>query len=258
MASTPHQVPLVEMRNISKHFGGLKALQNVDLVLAHNEILSVVGDNAAGKSTLMKVLSGVYRPSEGRIFIEGKEVEIRCPEEARRLGIEMVYQDLALIEDLDVKANIFLGREIERCFLKGLIKMLDEKTMAKESSVILKKTLDLDIPSCKTLIKSLSGGQRQGVAIARAVRFNPKVIIMDEPTASLSLNKTKKVHKLIARLKKQGISVIIVSHRPQEVFTVADRMIVLSQGEKIGDVKTSEITLEDIAKLMVSTRNTHQ
>jgi simple sugar transport system ATP-binding protein len=233
MKPISEDAPLVEMRNIKKNFAAVRALRGVDLVLHHNEVLGLVGDNAAGKSTLMKVLSGAYIPDEGEIFIEGKKEYISDPLHARRLGIEMVYQDLSLVNHLDVAANIFLGREAMSAQL-GLIDVLDQHHMEKEAQRLLDR-LKIDISSVRLDVECLSGGQRQTVAIARATAFNAKVIIMDEPTAALSVAAVGKVLDLVRELKAQGCSIILISHRLEDIYQVSDRMIVLRHGRKVCD-----------------------
>ena len=225
--------PVVEMRNIKKSFAAVRALRGVDLVLRHNEVLGLVGDNAAGKSTLMKVLSGAYIPDEGEIFIEGKKAHIIDPMDARRLGIEMVYQDFALANNLDVAANVFLGHEAVRAQL-GPIGVMDKRHMEQETQRLLNR-LKIDISSVRLGVESLSGGQRQSVAIARATAFNAKVIIMDEPTASLSVAAIGKVLDLVRELKAQGCSIIVISHRLEDIYAVSDRMMVLRHGRKVCD-----------------------
>lgn len=225
--------PVVEMRNIKKSFGGVHALRGVDLVLHHNEVLGLVGDNAAGKSTLMKVLSGAYTPDEGEIFIEGKKAHISDPMHARRLGIEMVYQDFALADNLDIAANVFLGREVASARL-GPINVMDKRHMEQETQRLLDR-LKIDISSVRLKVERLSGGQRQSVAIARATAFNAKVIIMDEPTAALSVAAIAKVLDLVRELKAQGCSIIIISHRLEDIYRVSDRMMVLRHGRKVCD-----------------------
>jgi simple sugar transport system ATP-binding protein len=225
--------PVVEMRNIKKSFAAVRALRGIDLVLHNNEVLGLVGDNAAGKSTLMKILSGAYTPDEGEIFIEGKKADISDPIAARRLGIEMVYQDLALVDHLDVAANVFLGREVESAKL-GIFSLLDRRHMEREAQHLLDR-LKIDISSIRSNVESLSGGQRQSVAIARATAFNAKVIIMDEPTAALSVAAISKVLDLVRELKAQGRSIILISHRLEDIYQVSDRMIVLRHGRKVCD-----------------------
>jgi len=224
---------VVEMRNIKKSFAAVRALRGVDLVLHRNEVLGLVGDNAAGKSTLMKVLSGAYIPDEGEIFIEGKKAHITDPMDARRLGIEMVYQDFALANNLDVAANVFLGREAVRAQL-GPIGVMDNRYMEQETQHLLDR-LKIDISSVRLKVERLSGGQRQTVAIARATAFNAKVTIMDEPTAALSVAAIAKVLDLVRELKAQGCSIIVISHRLEDIYQVSDRMIVLRHGRKVCD-----------------------
>ena len=230
--------PVVEMRNIKKSFAAVQALKGVDLVLNHGEVLGLVGDNAAGKSTLMKVLSGAYIPDEGEILIEGENAHLTDPLHARRLGIEMVYQDLALANNLDVTANVFLGREAISTQL-GPIRVMDSRRMELESQRLLDR-LKIDIPSVRQLVERLSGGQRQAVAIARATAFDSKVIIMDEPTAALSVAAISKVLDLVLELKAQGASIIIISHRLEDIYSVSDRLMVMRQGRKVRDAPITE------------------
>ena len=224
-------VPVVEMRNIKKNFGAVQALCGVNLVLHHNEVLGLVGDNAAGKSTLMKVLSGALFPDEGEIFIEGKKAHITSPWDARRMGIEMVYQDLALANNLDVAGNVFMGREAVSIKL-GPISVMNKHYMEQETQRLI-DGLKIDISSVRQRVERLSGGQRQSVAIARAAAFNSKVTIMDEPTAALSVAAIDKVLDLVRELKAQGSSIIIISHRLEDIYQVSDRMIVLRHGRKV-------------------------
>ena len=225
--------PVVEMKNIRKTFAAVQALRGVDLVLHHGEVLGLMGDNAAGKSTLMKVLSGAYVPDEGEILIEGTNAHMADPLDARRLGIEMVYQDLALANNLDVTANVFLGREAVSTQL-GPLGVMDGRRMEREAQRLLDR-LKIDIPSVRLMVERLSGGQRQAVAIARAMAFNSKVIIMDEPTAALSVAAISKVLDLVRELKAQGASIIIISHRLEDIYQVSDRMMVLRHGRKVAD-----------------------
>lgn len=248
--------PIVEMRNIKKSFGAVQALRGVDLALAHNEVLGLVGDNAAGKSTLMKVLSGAYIPDEGEIYIEGQRAHITGPDDARRLGIEMVYQDFMLANNLDVAANIFLGREKVRWAL-GPIRVMDKRTMELQAQQLLQR-LNINVNSVRLRVEHLSGGQRQAVAIGRATAFNAKVIIMDEPTAALSVAAISQVLDLIRELKAQGASIIIISHRLEDIHEVGDRVIVLRHGRKVadfpvaGDVQTFR---EKVVSYMVGARD---
>lgn len=229
--------PVVEMRNIHKTFAAVRALRGVDLTLHHNEVLGLMGDNAAGKSTLMKVLSGAYIPEEGEIFIEGEKMHFTNPLDARRHGIEMVYQDLAIANNLDVTANVFLGRETVSAQI-GPFGVMNSEHMEQEASRLLER-LKIRIPSVRLLVERLSGGQRQAVAIARSMAFNSKVIIMDEPTAALSVAAISQVLDLIRELKAQGASIIIISHRLEDIYSVSDRLIVMRQGRKVRDVPVS-------------------
>jgi ABC-type sugar transport system ATPase subunit len=225
--------PIVEMRNIKKNFAAVQALRGVDLALQHNEVLGLVGDNAAGKSTLMKVLSGAYTPDEGQILIDGEPVHFSSPMDARRMGIEMVYQDYALANNLDVVANVFMGREVVQYSI-GPIRVMNFRSMDQETKNLMER-LKIDIPSVRQKVERLSGGQRQAVAIARATAFDAKVIIMDEPTAALSVAAIDKVLELVRELKAQGASIIMISHRLEDIYQVADRMIVLRHGRKVSD-----------------------
>lgn len=227
------EFPVVEMRNIKKSFGAVQALKGVDLRLGHGEVLGLVGDNAAGKSTLMKVLSGAYIPDEGEIYLNGQKAHITNPEDSRHLGIEMVYQDFALADNLDVAANVFLGREIVRWRI-GPLAAMDKRAMDERARSLIDR-LKIEIDSVRLKVENLSGGQRQAVAIGRATAFDAKVIIMDEPTAALSVAAIQKVLNLIKELKAQGASIILISHRLEDVHLVADRVMVLRQGRKVAD-----------------------
>jgi ABC-type sugar transport system ATPase subunit len=233
MTSAKDGPAIVELRQITKNFGAVQALRGVDLKLRHNEVLGLVGDNAAGKSTLMKVLSGAYIPDGGEILLEGNKVEFASPMDARRQGIEMVYQDFALANNLDVAANVFLGREAVTARF-GPFEVMDNRYMEQEAQGLLSR-LKIEIASVRQKVERLSGGQRQAVAIARATAFNAKVIIMDEPTAALSVAAISKVLDLVRQLKAQGASIIIISHRLEDIYQVSDRMIVLRHGLKVSD-----------------------
>lgn len=229
------QIPIVEMKGIKKNFGAVRALRGVDLQLYTNEVLGLVGDNAAGKSTLMKVLSGAYIPDEGQIYINGESAHIQSPQDSRNLGIEMVYQDYMLADNLDVASNVFLGHEAVRWNF-GPLRILDKPFMERETRELIDK-LKIDISSVKLKVQNLSGGQRQTVAIGRATAFEARVIIMDEPTAALSVAAIDKVVDLINQLKAQGASIIIISHRLEDIFRCGDRVMVLRHGRKVGDLK---------------------
>jgi len=242
--------PLVRMRGIVKSFGAVKALRGANLDLGHREVLGLVGDNAAGKSTLMKVLTGVHRPDEGEIVFDGRQVHFHSPQDSRALGIEMIYQNLALAQNLDVVANVFLGREYKRPIVPGLINWLDETKMERETRSLLDR-LRINIASVRTNVERMSGGQQQAVAIVRAVAFQARVVIMDEPTASLAVKEVGKVLDLIRQLRESGVSVILISHRLQDVFNVCDRVMVLRSGERISERVIKETTMDETVKYIV-------
>lgn len=237
---------ILEMKNIYKSFGGLRALVNVNLFLKHSEIVGLVGDNAAGKSTLMKILSGAYHADDGQIFFNGTEVHVTNPRVARQLGIEMVYQDLELCKNLDVPANLYLGRELHT---ESFFKFLKKRNMEQQSLDILRR-LKIDIKNPRQKVNKLSGGQQQAVAIGRAVSFNPKIVIMDEPTANLALVEIEKVLELTMRLKSHGISIVFISHRLDDVFRVSDRIYVLKHGYIVAVKDKLQTNKEEIVKAM--------
>jgi simple sugar transport system ATP-binding protein len=241
--------PLVEMRDISKTFGAVVALRHVSLTLGQGEVLGLVGDNAAGKSTLMKILSGAYTPDAGEILIDGTRVAFEGPMAARAAGIEMVYQDFALVPELTVTQNIFLGREIVRRRLG--VGILDRKAMDGRALDLLQR-LGLRVPSAASAVRELSGGQQQAVAIARATGFEAKLVIMDEPTANLGASAIDKVRETIARLKAQGVAVIIISHRIEDVFAVGDRVMVLRHGHVVGSRQVSDIATDELVQMIVT------
>lgn len=240
--------PLVALRDIRKTFGAVTALRGVTLEVLPGETFALLGDNAAGKSTLMKVLTGVYQPDFGTIELDGVPVEFASPSASRDRGIEMVYQDFALADNLDVRSNIFLGREPQKNLLGPLLRVVDRKFMESETNKVLER---LDIPINPRLkVKRLSGGQRQAVAIGRALAFDARLIIMDEPTANLSVAKVDKLIEVTQRLKDLGIAVIIITHRLDEAFAVADRFAVMRQGEVVGRFRTGEISETEVAQLI--------
>jgi ABC-type sugar transport system ATPase subunit len=241
-------VPLLDVRHLTKRFGGLTAVDDVDLQVFPGEVVALLGDNGAGKSTLIKVVSGVYQPDEGQIFFQGKEVRLASPAGALELGIETLYQDLALAENLDVFSNVFLGREKTRRFLR-LIPVLDHQTMYDESKKVLDR-LDIQIPSLRKLIKTLSGGQRQAVAIGRSIYWNAKLLIMDEPTAALGVQEQRKVLDLVRLLGSQGIPVIIISHQMYDVFAVSDRLVVMRRGKKVAERITKQTNTDEVVSLI--------
>jgi simple sugar transport system ATP-binding protein len=239
---------LVQMLGICKSFGGLQALKDVDLNVRRREVMGLVGDNAAGKSTLMKILTGAYTADSGYTVFDGKRVTIQHPHDSRNLGIEMIYQELGLCAKRNATANLFLGRERIKMSL-GILNVLDWPGMRRDAAGIL-DNLHIRLQSLDLPIEKLSGGQRQAVAIGRAVSFDPKLVIMDEPTASLALKEVDAVLELIASLKHRGISVILISHRLQDVFRVADRITILRSGEVAATHVTSDVTMDDVVSLM--------
>ncbi len=241
--------PILEVRNITKRFGGLVAVDNVDMQVYPGEVVGLLGDNGAGKSTLIKMVSGVYHPTEGQIFYQGKEVAINNPMDALRIGIETIYQDLALAENLNVYSNIFLGREKKKKFI-GAINVLDHDYMHQEAQKVLER-LDIEIPSLKNKIGMLSGGQRQAVAISRSIYWDAKLLIMDEPTAALGVAEQKKVLDLVLTLKSQNVPIIIISHQMHDVFSVADRVIVMRRGKKAGERLIKETNPDEVVGLIV-------
>ena len=248
--SPVRSTPLVEMRGIGKSFGAVQALRGASLVLGHNEVLGLVGDNAAGKSTLMKTLTGVHRPDSGEILIDGKAVHFSSPRDSRALGIEMIYQNLALAQNLDVVANVFLGREHAYTLVPGAAEWLDEVRMEEETRKLIDR-LKINITSLRTNVERMSGGQQQAVAIARAVAFQARVVIMDEPTASLAVKEVGKVLDIIRGLRDAGVSVIIISHRLQDIFTVADRIMVLRTGQSVADKPVKDFSMDEVVKYIV-------
>lgn len=241
--------PLLEVNNLSKHFGAVRALDDFSMVIRPGEVVALAGDNGAGKTTLIKAISGVYRPSSGEIRLKGEPVSFSTPQEARDKGIETIYQDLALADNLSIGANIFLGREpMTRAF--GFLPVLDRKKMADAARDTM-ALLDFHVSRLEAPVSNFSGGQRQAVAIGRAVFWNAQILIMDEPTAALGVPEQRKVLQLIHQLKAQGRGVIFISHNLQDIFAVSDRIIVLRRGVTAGERKISETTHDEVVKLMI-------
>lgn len=242
--------PLVQMRGIVKRFGGVTALQDVDLDAYSGEVLAIVGDNGAGKSTLIKVLTGVYQPSAGQISVDGQPTAFSSHAEAIEQGIDAVYQTLALADHLDPAANMFLGNELTRKFLG--VTILDNKRMRAETERVLMERLGVQLKSLDAPTESLSGGQRQAVAIARAVYHEGlRVLVMDEPTAALGPQETARTLKLIEAVKAQGIAVILISHSLDDVFQVSDRIHVQRRGKCVGVVKTADSNTQEVLGMIV-------
>ena len=232
---------LIELSGISKAFGANMALEHVDLTIGSSESVGIIGDNGAGKSTLVKILSGVYRPTSGEMRLAGKKVEFQSPLDARGNGIEMIYQDLALCGDLDIAANIFLGRELKRKV--GPFSFLDRDRMAEIArNDVANLGLNLDV---HREVGKLSGGERQMVAVARALQFKPRALLMDEPTAALSTEKIRKLLELIGELKTRGVSILLVSHRFTDILHVCDRVVVIRGGKVAGEMLPREHSTAD-------------
>ena len=234
---------VLEAKNISKYFGTITALENVNLTVREGECLGVVGDNGAGKTTLMKVLSGLYKPSIGSLYFEGNKEILNSPKDSQNQGLEMVYQDLALAGNLPIGENIFLGREPTKNF--GFLRLLDYKKIKELSESHLNK-LKIHVKSANQKVEELSGGQRQAIAIARATAFNSKIVIMDEPTAALAIKEVGKVLDLINNLKNMGVSVIIISHRMDDIFAVCDRVMAIFQGTNFADSELSKTSRDEV------------
>jgi len=249
--------PVLQAVNLTKRFGGLTAVDSVSLDVNVGEVIGLVGDNGAGKSTFIKMIAGVYQPDDGELFFEGSKVSFNAPRAARDMGIETIYQDLALAENLDVGSNIFLGREIKKRYLGGMIKTLNRTKMREESATVLSR-LDIVIPSLSQQIRNLSGGQRQSVAIARTIYWNAKMVIMDEPTAALGVAQQRDVLKLVRTLCDQGVPVVLISHNMQDVFAVSDRIVVMRRGKKVGELLAKQTKPDEIVSLMVGAEAVHE
>jgi D-xylose transport system ATP-binding protein len=243
--SVPGNIPRLQLKNICKSFGGVQALKHVDFEVYDGEVVGLVGDNGAGKSTLIKTMSGAYVPDQGEILIDGHPVTIQGPQDATRQGIETVYQDLALCDNLDVVANLWLGREAYRELIPGMLRVLDETEMERRTIDVL-KTLDVKIPSVRSAVAGLSGGQRQCIAVAKTILRQPKVVLLDEPTAALGVAQTRQVLNLILRLKEQKQAVVVISHNLHDVFEVTDRIIVMRLGERVRTFETRNTTREAV------------
>jgi simple sugar transport system ATP-binding protein len=241
--------PLLEVRNLSKSFGAVQALRDLSMHVLPGEVVALAGDNGAGKTTLIKAVSGVYRPTSGKVLLEGEEMNFSSPQEARERGIETIYQDLALADNLSIGANIFLGRE-PMTKRWGFLPVLDRKKMADAARETM-ALLDFHVNRLDAPVSNFSGGQRQAVAIGRAVYWNARVLIMDEPTAALGVPEQRKVISLIHQLKAQGRGVIFISHNLQDIFAVSDRIVVLRRGVMAGERRIAETTHDEVVKLMV-------
>jgi simple sugar transport system ATP-binding protein len=237
---------VLELEHISKHYGAIQAVNDVSLSLEAGEVVGLMGDNGAGKSTLVKMIAGNFLPSHGSMRMDGRELQLHRPVEARRHGIEIVHQDLALCNNLTAAANVFLGRELRRGF--GPFRILDYAGMYRRAGQIFAELKSETRP--RDLIKQMSGGQRQAVAIARTRLSDAKIVLMDEPTAAISVRQVAEVLNLIRRLRDQGVTVVLISHRMPDVFTVADRVIVLRRGRKVADKKIASSSPEEVTGLI--------
>lgn len=231
------QAPILELRGISKRFGAVQALNGVDFEVYLNEVVGLVGDNGAGKSTLVKIISGAYRPDSGQYIFDGREVSVTSPRDATDLGIETVYQDLALCDNLDVVANLYLGREETTTVIPGVVMPIAELAM-EQRTVQLLADLHVSLPSARREVAMLSGGQRQSVAVSRAVMWDSKVVLLDEPTAALGVEQTVQVKTLIRRLRERGLGVVVISHNLADMFDISDRIIVLRLGQRVATFET--------------------
>jgi simple sugar transport system ATP-binding protein len=241
--------PLIRLDHVRKEFGGVVALQGITLDINPGEIVALVGDNGAGKSTLIKLIAGVYQPTSGQIILEGEPVRLTKPTDSREHGIEVVFQDLALADQQPVYMNLFLGRELVR----GPLRRLDRDGMATETQQLLDE-LDIRVPSPRATIRDLSGGQRQGVAIARATHWAQRLVLMDEPTAALGVQETSRVEQIILRMRERGRAILIVSHSLDQVMRISDRVCVLRRGHQVGVKTTSETDGDEIVSMITGLR----
>jgi simple sugar transport system ATP-binding protein len=241
--------PILQVRNLSKHFGPVRALDDVTLHVNPGEVVALAGDNGAGKTTLIKAISGVFAPSGGEIILNGAQVRFDSPQHARDSGIETIYQDLALADNLSIGGNIFLGREPMRKAW-GFLPVLDRKKMADAARETMAR-LDFHVSRMDAPVSNFSGGQRQAVAIGRAVYWDARVLIMDEPTAALGVPEQRKVIELIHNLKAQGRGVIFISHNLQDIFAVSDRIVVLRRGVMAGERRIADTSHDEVVRLMI-------
>lgn len=242
--------PLLEVRQLRKNFGGIQAVKGVDFTIYRGEVVALVGDNGAGKSTIIKMISGAYRRDAGEVLWQGQPVSIQDPDEARHLGIETMYQELALVPDLDAASNVFLGRELWKMAF-GVVPILDRDAMREKSRELLAR-VKIELPDLRKPVRMLSGGQRQATAIARfLLTDNARLIIMDEPTAALGVQEARKVIDLVRQLRTEGITVLVISHNLEHVFNIADRVIVLRSGEVAGIRETAQATKQEIVGLIM-------
>lgn len=257
MRQTRKPGPLMEGIGLCKRFGRVAALEDVDITIGRGEVIGLVGDNGAGKSTLIKILTGVYRPDGGELRFEDTPVEFSSPKDARRLGIETVYQDLALVEDMSIARNFFLGAEPQRQI--GLLRLLDAQRMRRVTEEVL-RDIGISVRSAGDQVSVLSGGERQAIAIGRTMHFGGKLLILDEPTSALSVHETNKVLGYIDEARRQGLSVIFITHNLYHVYPISDRIVVLEHGRKVGDFRKEETSVEELVQIVAfgSTRQRAQ
>ncbi|MEW6229830.1 MAG: ATP-binding cassette domain-containing protein [Bacillota bacterium] len=242
-----HGTPLMEGIGLCKRFGRVTALEGVDITIERGTVIGLVGDNGAGKSTLIKILTGVYRPDEGELRFEGSPVEFASPKDARRLGVETVYQDLALVEDMSISRNFFLGAEPQRKF--GPFRLLDAAAMRRITREVL-TDIGISVRSADDEVSVLSGGERQAIAIGRTMHFGGKLLILDEPTSALSVHETSKVLGYIDEARKRGLAVVFITHNLYHVYPVSDKIVVLEHGRKIGDFRKEETSIDDLVQII--------
>ena len=245
-------MPILELRGVAKHFGAIHALNDVNLTLEAGEVLGLMGDNGAGKSTLVKVIAGNFPPTHGDILLEGEKVHFSKPVEAREKGVEVVYQDLALCNNLSAAANVFLGRELKKGF--GPFRWLDHAEMARRAGALFSELKSETRP--RDLVRQMSGGQRQAVAIARTRLSMPKMVLMDEPTAAISVRQVAEVLDLIRRLRDSGMAIVLISHRMPDVFAVCDRVTVMRRGNKVADKPIKATSPEEVTGLITGAIHT--
>jgi D-xylose transport system ATP-binding protein len=243
---TDTSAPILELRNVTKSFGSVQALTEVDFEVRRGEVMALVGDNGAGKSTLVKCVAGTHAADSGEILFEGTPVQIHGPKDAARLGIEVVYQDLALCDNLNVVQNMYLGRELNRA------QVLNEPAMEQRTAETLKSLAVTTIPSIRRPVATLSGGQRQSVAVAKAVQWNSKLVILDEPTAALGVAQTEQVLALVRRLGEQGLAVVIISHNLHDVFETANRITVLRLGRNVGVFERATTSQQEVVSAITA------
>lgn len=241
---------IIEMEDITKRFGRVMALDSADFRVRSNEVMALVGDNGSGKSTLIKTLVGIHKADAGTVRIRGEQVTISSPKEARQYGIATVYQDLALVDELSVGANMFLARYPKRS-IGGFFSIIDRDEMHERAGEILRERMNIDIDPT-TQVEFLSGGERQAIAIARALVTDPDIVVMDEPTSALSVDSSQRVLELIRNLRSEGLTVVVITHSMDEVFDIADRITVIDNGRTVGEVQTDEVTKQDVVEMMVT------